>query len=239
MDARSLKSRCPPHWTQSQAVLTGPEPACSSLRLSTQGGLFRTPGRWGGGSLLPCLRLCFLGKPRSQVSLSIAWKPRDSAEAERLLSEPPVPRQKVNLHLADTARTCQALLGALRLGDVCQSVTVGPAKSPQTHQHLRGLPEKGAHGVPLVAQWNQIRLGTLRLRVRSLALLSEPRIRRCQELQYRNYRCGSDPACLWLWPWPAAAALIGLPSLVISTCHECRPQKAKKKKKRWHRLCPA
>ena len=37
-------------------------------------------------------------------------------------------------------------------------------------------------GVPVVAQGKQIRLGTMRLRVRSLASLSGLRIRRCREL---------------------------------------------------------
>ena len=37
-------------------------------------------------------------------------------------------------------------------------------------------------GVPVVAQWKQIRLGTMRLQVRSLASLTGLRIRRCREL---------------------------------------------------------
>ena len=39
-------------------------------------------------------------------------------------------------------------------------------------------------GVPIVAQWKQIRLGTVRLRVPSLASLSELRIQHCHELWY-------------------------------------------------------
>ena len=41
-------------------------------------------------------------------------------------------------------------------------------------------------GIPVVAQWKPIRLGTLRLRVRSLASLSGLRIQRCCELWCRS-----------------------------------------------------
>ena len=41
-------------------------------------------------------------------------------------------------------------------------------------------------GVPVVAQWKQIHLGTVRLWVRSLASLSGLRICRCRELRYRS-----------------------------------------------------
>ena len=37
-------------------------------------------------------------------------------------------------------------------------------------------------GVPVVAQWKQIRLGTVKFQVRSLTLLSGLRIWRCHEL---------------------------------------------------------
>ena len=40
--------------------------------------------------------------------------------------------------------------------------------------------------VPIVAQWKQIQLGTMRLQVRSLASISGLRIRRCQELWCRS-----------------------------------------------------
>ena len=46
-------------------------------------------------------------------------------------------------------------------------------------------------GVPVVAQWNQIRLVSVGIRVQSLASIS-----------------GSDPALLWLWCGLAAVALI-------------------------------
>ena len=59
-------------------------------------------------------------------------------------------------------------------------------------------------GVPVVAQRKRVRLGTMRLRVRSLALLSGLRIRRCRELWCGSR--GSDPALLWLWCRPEATA---------------------------------
>ena len=41
-------------------------------------------------------------------------------------------------------------------------------------------------GVPIMAQWKRIRLGTMRLRVQSLASLSGLRIQHCRELWYRS-----------------------------------------------------
>ena len=41
-------------------------------------------------------------------------------------------------------------------------------------------------GVPVMVQWKGIRLGTMRLQVQSLALLSELSIQRCYELWYRS-----------------------------------------------------
>ena len=41
-------------------------------------------------------------------------------------------------------------------------------------------------GGPIVAQWKRIQLGTMRLWVPSLALLSGLRIRCCRELWYRS-----------------------------------------------------
>ena len=44
-------------------------------------------------------------------------------------------------------------------------------------------------GVPVMARWKQIRLGTIRFRIQSLALLSGLRIRRCLELWYGSQMC--------------------------------------------------
>ena len=59
----------------------------------------------------------------------------------------------------------------------------------------------------MVAQQKQVRLGTMGLQVRSLALLSGLRIQYCHEL-WCNCRHGSDPAWLWLWRRPVATAPI-------------------------------
>ena len=60
-------------------------------------------------------------------------------------------------------------------------------------------------GSSCLAQGKQIQLGTMRLRVRSLALLSGLRIQVAVSCGVGR-RCGS--ALLWLWPRPAATALI-------------------------------
>ena len=62
-----------------------------------------------------------------------------------------------------------------------------------------------------MVQRKGIRLGTMRLWVRSLALLSELKIWHCRELWCgvscgSGRRCGSDLALLWLWHRPAAVA---------------------------------
>ena len=60
-------------------------------------------------------------------------------------------------------------------------------------------------GVPVVAQQKRIRLGTLRLWVRSLALLSELRIRHCRELWCRlQMRLESRIAVAVVWAAAAA-----------------------------------
>ena len=61
-------------------------------------------------------------------------------------------------------------------------------------------------GVPVVAQQKWIQLGTMRLQVRSLALLSGLRIWRCHCGVGRRH--GSDPVLLWPWHRPAAVAPI-------------------------------
>ena len=59
-----------------------------------------------------------------------------------------------------------------------------------------------------MSQWKRILLGTMRLWVRFLVLLSGLRIRHCCELWYTGCRCSSDPALLWLWCRLAAVALL-------------------------------
>ena len=71
-----------------------------------------------------------------------------------------------------------------------------------------------------MVQWKRIQLGTIRLRVRSLASLGGLRICRCRELWCRSQtQLGS---CSSHWT----------PSLGTSLCHECGPTKEKKKKKK-------
>ena len=62
-------------------------------------------------------------------------------------------------------------------------------------------------GVPIVVQWKRIRLGTMRLPVRSLALLSGLRIWQCVSCGV-GHRFGSDLMLLWLWYRQAALAPI-------------------------------
>ena len=62
-------------------------------------------------------------------------------------------------------------------------------------------------GVPVMAQQKRIQLGTMRLQVRYLALLSGLRIQHCPSCGVGR-RCGSDPTLPWLWCRLAAVALI-------------------------------
>ena len=64
-------------------------------------------------------------------------------------------------------------------------------------------------GVPVVAQWLTNLTGTMRLRVRTPALLSGLRIQHCLSCGVGRIR-SLDPAMLWLWPRPAATAPIRL-----------------------------
>ena len=97
-------------------------------------------------------------------------------------------------------------------------------RQQQQRQKISSDDSKGKlGGVPVVVQWKGIRLGTMRLQVRSLALLSGLRIWHCHELWCRSKtwlrsgiavscgvgcRPGSDPEFLWLWRRPAATAPI-------------------------------
>ena len=83
-----------------------------------------------------------------------------------------------------------------------------------------------------MAQWKQIQLGTMRLRVQSLASLSGLRIQCCCELCCRSQ--------MWLGSHVAVAVASGYrsdwtPSLGTSICQECGPEKKKKKEKRKHK----
>ena len=82
-------------------------------------------------------------------------------------------------------------------------------------------------GVPVVAQWKQTQLVSMRMRVRSLVLVSVS----CGV----GRRCGSDPMCLWLWCRLAAAAPIQplaweLPYAAGVALKNIAPPQKKKKK---------
>ena len=86
-------------------------------------------------------------------------------------------------------------------------------------------------GVPIVAQWKQIRLGTMRLRIQSLALLSGLRIRCCCELWCRSQmRLRSDVAVAVVQA--SSYSSDSTPSLGTSICCRCGPKKTKRPKKK-------
>ena len=96
------------------------------------------------------------------------------------------------------------------------------------------LSQCNKYGVPVAAQRKQIRLGTTRLPVRSLASLSDLRVWRCCEL-WCICRHGSDPTLLWLWHRPAATTLIQpvaweLAYAASAALKRKKDQKKKKKK---------
>ena len=62
-------------------------------------------------------------------------------------------------------------------------------------------------GVPVIVQWKLIQLGTMRLRVQSLASLSELKDPALRE-RWCGFANGSDPMLLWFWCRPAAVAPI-------------------------------
>ena len=84
----------------------------------------------------------------------------------------------------------------------------------------------------------------MRLRVRSLALLSGLRIRCCRELWYRPQICGSDLVLLWLWRRLVAIApirpLAWEPPYATRVAQEIakRLKKKKKKKRKHHTFSP-
>ena len=62
-------------------------------------------------------------------------------------------------------------------------------------------------GVPIVAQQKRIQLGTMKLRIQSLALLSGLRIRRCCELWCKSAAVAPVRPLAWEPPYAAGAAL--------------------------------
>ena len=78
---------------------------------------------------------------------------------------------------------------------------------------LKNLPHKRSgqkriNGVPVVAQRKRIQLGTMKMRVQSLASFRGLRSGVSVSCG-AGHRLGSDPAWLWLWCRPVATAPIG------------------------------
>ena len=79
-------------------------------------------------------------------------------------------------------------------------------------------------GVPIVAQWKRIRLGTMRLWVQSLASLGGLRIQHCGELWCRSQiQVRSGVAVAVVQASSHSSDLT--PSLGTSICHRCGPKK--------------
>ena len=86
-------------------------------------------------------------------------------------------------------------------------------------------------GIPVVEQWKRIQLGTMKLRVLSLASLSGLSIQHCCELWCRSQ---GDLALLWLWHRPADVTPVGPLAWEppYATGVALKSQKKKKKKKK-------
>ena len=84
-------------------------------------------------------------------------------------------------------------------------------------------------GVSIVEQWKQIRLGTMRLQVQSLAVLSGLRIWHCPKLWCRS-QYGSDLMLLWLWPTAIAPTWLLAWELPYATGAALNRKKNKKTK---------
>ena len=91
---------------------------------------------------------------------------------------------------------------------------------------------KAELGVPFVAQWLTIRLGTMRLPVRSPASLGSGIAVSCGV----GRRCGLDSVLLWLWHRLDGTApirpLAGEPPYAAGAAQEMAKRQKKKKKKK-------
>ena len=97
-----------------------------------------------------------------------------------------------------------------------------------------------APGVPVVVQQKQIQLGTTKLRVRSLALLSGLRIQRCREMWCRS-QMRLRSGMFWLWHRPAAVAPIrplAWESPFAGRAAQKRKKTKKKKKGKKDKIAP-
>ena len=120
---------------------------------------------------------------------------------------------------------CQILSPLCRSGNSCSLLFWKYFVSWFWYQNYTG------HGIPVMVQWRQIQLGTMRLRASSLESLSGLRIWHCRELWYRSQMClrfnvtvavAKASSCSSYWT----------PSLGISIFHKCGPKKQREKKKK-------
>ena len=90
-------------------------------------------------------------------------------------------------------------------------------------------------GVPVVVEQKRIQLGTMRLQVRSLVLLSGLRIRHCHELWYRSQTRLRSHIALAV-EQAGGYSSDSAPSLGTAICCGSSPIKRKKKKKKTRHL---
>ena len=110
----------------------------------------------------------------------------------------------------------------------------GSVDSASSRCLQRAISTKCHWGVPAVAQQKRTRLASMRMQVRSLALLSGLRIWSCHKLwRSSQTRLGSCVAMAVMQAGSCSSDLT--PSRGTSICCGCRPKKTKKKKKksRW------
>ena len=105
-------------------------------------------------------------------------------------------------------------------------------RAPPLQIHIQLLKSK-AQGVLIVGHWKWILVVSMRMQVRSLALLSGSVILHCHELWCRSKtRLMSVLPWLWLWLWPASEAPIqSLAWEFPYTTGEALKDKKKKKKR--------
>ena len=106
---------------------------------------------------------------------------------------------------------------------------------PRTMPIIQKKHSKNIQGVPVVAQWKGIRLGTMRLRVQSLASLSGLRIRRCRELWYRLQTRLESRVAVAL-AQAGSTSSDQTPSLGTSIFHGCGPKRTKDKKQNKNKI---
>ena len=131
---------------------------------------------------LPCQALLF--RPLPCPSLTCFSAPAALGRAPSALPAEPTPQQRVPEALPGLWGQAVIICLVEHRSPRGWRVTVPRAACSCEGQLVR--PYKIFTGVPIVAQWKWIQPGTMRLRVRSLALLSGLRIRPCPVLWCRS-----------------------------------------------------